>query len=206
MVLQVVSLGDLIESERTEEEIKNLLFSFETLPTISAVGAKDVEHFIKEKAIEFQRMDLSRTYLVLSRYQGKFFLAGYFSIANKPLVIPKKQYQKFPTSVRKRLMGQGHKTEQRNYQIKSYLLGQLGKNYSQVAKEAGAASGSDILELAQKKVKEAYKLMGGRILYLECEDNEKITGFYEKNGYSKLNEYESPNGLVIMVKKLSDIE
>lgn len=204
MVLQIVPLLNLLKSDSTEEEIKSLLFSFECKSVLT--GASDVENFLHNKAIQFEKMDLARTYLVMSTYQEKPYLAGYFSISNKPLVIPHKQYKGFGTSLKKRLMGLGHKTEQNNYEVKGYLIGQLGKNYNEVAIKAGNVRGRDILTLAYSKIREAYLVAGGRILFIECEDHQKLRSFYEGNGFKELENYDSPNNLCLYVKMLKDIE
>lgn len=150
-------------------------------------------------------MDLARTYLVMSNYKSVPYLAGYFSISNKSLVIPKRQYSTFSASLKKKLMGLGHKTEQNNYDIKGYLLGQLGKNYSDEARKANNISGNDLLSLAYEKIKEAYIITGGRILFLECEDTEKLKKFYHSNGFVELENYVLKNNLCLYVKWLKDI-
>lgn len=45
----------------------------------------DVEHFLKENAIEFTKKNQSVTYLVLSNEDGE--VVGYFTIALKPITI-----------------------------------------------------------------------------------------------------------------------
>lgn len=202
MALTVLPLLDLLNSDSSEEEISHLLFSFECKSL--SFGASDVEYFIHNKAINFEKMDLSRT-LVLGTYQKEVYLAGYFSIANKPLVIPKKQFKNISGSLKKKLMGFGHKTDMKNYQCKGYLLGQLGKNYSDLAKKANQATGNDLLTLAYGKIKEAHAIVGGRVLHLECEDNEKIKSFYHLNGFRQLEDYETPNNFCLFVKQISDL-
>lgn len=203
MSLTVLPLLNILNSDTTEEELKTLLFSFEC--NSLSHGASDVEDFLHNKAINFERMDMSRTYLVLATYKNEPYLAGYFAIAPKPLVIPKKQFQGISMSLRRKLMGFGHKTDMKNYECKGYLLGQLGKNYSQIAKKANQVSGNDLLTLAYGKIKEAHSLVGGRVLHLECENHEKIKGFYQKNGFRQLEDYESPNNFCLFVKQISDL-
>lgn len=203
MALNVISLSDLIKSDSTEEEIESLLFSFECKSL--SHGASDVEDFIHNKAIHFEKMDMSRTYLVLSSYKNIPYLAGYFSIANKSLIIPKKQFRKISNSFQKKLMGFGHKTDMQNYECRGYLLGQLGKNYNEIACKAKQISGNELLSLSYEKVKEAYATAGGRILHLECEDNEKIKNFYSSNGFRQLDDYVSSNNFCLFVKQISDL-
>lgn len=102
-------------------------------------------------------------------------------------------------------MGLGHKTEQNNYEIKGYLIGQLGKSYSDISIKAKQASGKDILALAYDKLREVYAIAGGRILFVECEDHKKLKDFYNQNGFRELEDYDSPNNLCLFVKMLKDI-
>ncbi|EFI83136.1 hypothetical protein [Listeria grayi] len=203
MSLNTIPLRQLLISGRSEEDIKTLLYSFEC--NSLSHGASDVESFLHNKAIQYEKMDMARTYLVMSDYNDLPYLGGYFSITNKPLVIPKKFFNKLSTSLKKRLMGMGHKTDQQNYQINGFLLGQLGKNYNEISKKARGVTGNDLIALSYEKVKESYELSGGRILYLECENHPKIISFYENQGFSLIEQFESVNELKIMVKKLSDL-
>jgi len=127
MSLNVISLNDMLRSIPSVDDVKKLLHSFVTYKALDSAGAEDVEDFLHHKAIQFEKMDLARTYLVMSTYKSVPILVGYFSISNKPLTIPKKQFQKLSNSLRKRLMGIGHKSEQDTFIIKGYLLGQLEK-------------------------------------------------------------------------------
>ena len=102
-------------------------------------------------------------------------------------------------------MGLGYKTEMANYEIKGILLGQLGKNYSEEAIKAKGITGDELLALAYQKIREAYMIIGGRILFLECEDHQKIKGFYSRNGFKELDNYESPNNLCLFLKNLKDV-
>ncbi|EBI2485730.1 GNAT family acetyltransferase [Listeria monocytogenes] len=203
MTLNIISLSDLLKSDSTEEEITLLLSSFECKSL--SHGASDVEEFLHSKAIVFERFDIARTYIVMSTYKKVPFIAGYFSISNKPLIISKRNFSTISGGMQKKLMGVGHKTDMQNYEIKSYLIGQLGKNYNSISKKAKAASGNDILGLAYEKIKEANAIVGGRIVYIECENNIKIIKFYEENGFRLLEDYESPNNLRIMVKKIEHL-
>ena len=204
MALNVISLTDLLRVSK-EEDIKELLFSFVTLRSQDSLGAQDVEYFLHNKAIQFEKMDLARTYLVMSSYKNRPILAGYFALANKPLTIPNKHFNKLSSGLRKRLMGFGHKTQQNNFVIQGFLLGQLGKNYSAEAIAARCLSGDELLQLAFKKVVEAYRVVGGRILYLECENVPKIIEFYNRNGFTLIEGFTSENGYYMMVKRISDL-
>jgi len=204
MALKILKLGDLIKTH-TEEELSAFLHSFETINAQYIVGADDVQNFLRTKAIQFEKMDLARTYFVMSTYQGIPLVAGYFAISNKPLSISKKNFATLSKSAKRRLMGVGYKTEQDSYEISGYLLGQLGKNYSAVARKANTVTGNDLLALSYIEIKKAHELVGGRILYLECENHYKVEEFYFKNGFSKIEQFKSVNNQSIMIKKLADL-
>ncbi|WP_088815534.1 MULTISPECIES: GNAT family acetyltransferase [Listeria] len=202
MGLNLINLYDLLSTQE-EEKVKELLSSFSC--NNQSKGANDVEYFLHNKAIEFEKVGLSKTYLVMSTYRQVPFIAGYFSLSSKSLVIPKKHYQKLNISMKKRLMSFGAKSDLENYQTTGFLLGQLGKNCSTIAQKAESVTGEELLALVYKTVKQIHMLVGGRILYLECENNPKIIQFYIKNGFALLNEYETPNGLSVFVKKIEHI-
>lgn len=44
-------------------------------------------------------------------------------------------------------------------------------------------TGDELLELACKEVEKVQAVVGGKIVYLECEDNEKLKEFYSRNGF-----------------------
>lgn len=168
--------------------------------TFSSIN-EDVEDFLLNKSIQFESMDLSRTYLIFSSYQGKSVLVGYYSITNKPLMMSKKNFAKLSSTLKKRLLGMGQKTERENYEIKSILLGQIGKNFNY--KEL--ISGSDILKLSYSTIDQIYQLIGGRIIYLEVDDNDNLRRFYTDNGFREVNDYRTPNNQCLYIKKISDI-
>jgi hypothetical protein len=52
---------------------------------------KDIEHFLKEKAIEFEKVSKSRTYFIVDEEAlelGDFNILAYFSLAIQVLKVP----------------------------------------------------------------------------------------------------------------------
>lgn len=140
---------------------------------------KDVEYFLKEKAIEFSKQDISRTYIVMSQYKEKDVLVGYFAITNKVTNIRK---VKLSESKKKRLLKYAvYDASSKCYNIALPLIGQIGKNYTNNYNKL--ISGDILLKLACDKIKEAQKLLGGRFIFLECEDKPELKDFYESNGF-----------------------
>ena len=139
----------------------------------------DVEYFLKEKAIEFSKQDISRTYIVMSQHKEKDVIVGYFAIANKSTIIKKVILS---NTKRKSLLKYAkYDNEIKGYNIALPLIGQIGKNYNDGYDKL--ISGEILLKFACDKIKEIQNMIGGRHVFLECEDNEKLKEFYENNGF-----------------------
>lgn len=139
----------------------------------------DVEYFLKEKAIEFSKQDISRTFIVTSQFQSKDVIVGYFAIANKSTTIKKSILSN--TKRKKLLKYAKYENDNKGYTIALPLIGQLGKNYNNGYNQL--ITGDILLKFACDKIKETQDILGGRYVFLECEDNQKIKEFYESNGF-----------------------
>ena len=140
---------------------------------------EDVEYFIKEKAIEFSKQDISRTFIIMSQYKGQDVIVGYFAIASKATIVKKCILS---NTKRKSLLRYAkYNNEAKGYNIALPLIGQLGKNYNNGYDKL--ITGDILLKLACNKIKETQNTIGGRYVFLECEDNEKLKKFYESNGF-----------------------
>ena len=71
--------------------------------------------------------------------------------------------------------------EIKGYNIALPLIGQIGKNYNNAYDKL--ISRELLLKFACDKIKEIQNMIGGRHVFLECEDNEKLNEFYENNGF-----------------------
>ena len=130
----LVNLAELIDAIG-EERTQTILSSY------YCELNRDVEDFLKHKAIEFARQGIAATYLVFTSYRDKPVLCGYFALASKVLTIPKK-------SISKRLAKRISKFGQRNTDTKSFtitapLIAQLGKNFADRYLNAGEKGVSD---------------------------------------------------------------
>lgn len=175
----------------------------------------DVSYFIATKAIEFEKVGMARTTLVYVPFKGEDVLVGYFSISNKSLSISKHNWSKITKSVRRKLLPMGYKTEQDNYNLQSILLGQFAKN--DCYRQQKLITGNELMSIANEKIKVAWHVSGGNLLYLEAENEPHIRDFYINNGFSQLfikekvndkkpnRPYVTKNGLQLYIKKLSDL-
>ena len=172
MGYKIINLKDIYNSigeERTKEILKEYKCEIN----------KDVEYFLKYKAIEFSKQDISRTFIVTSSYKENEVIVGYFAIANKSTTI-----KKFILSKTKRksiLRYAKYDEDSKGYNIAIPLIGQIGKNYYNGYNKL--ISGDILLKMALDKIKETQNILGGRFVFLECEDNENLIKFYEENGF-----------------------
>lgn len=138
----------------------------------------DVEHFLKNSAIEFTKKNQSVTYLVFSKDNGE--LLGYFTLALKPLTIRGETVSN--TTKRKLLRISELDEKSDTYTMSAYLIAQLGKNYTGGREKQ--ISGRELLELAWMVIEEAQYMLGGVVTFLEAENEEKLLSFYQNNRFS----------------------
>ena len=174
----IVNLRDLL-NEIGENETKSILSTFSCHLNL------ELEKFIRFKAIEFSKRRFASTHLVLASHRGKPVIVGYFAIANKAIVVPTKMLSHRLRSrislfadERTMLPGENKPTE---YIIPAPLIGQLGKNFDNGYNKL--ISGDALLKMAVDKVRQMQNIGGGNIVYLECEDKEKLVKFYSDNGF-----------------------
>lgn len=169
----ILSLNDII-SEKGEGFCRGILSSF------SCPHNLDVERFLtKRSAIDFAKQGISQTFLVYASYKGENVLCGYFTIANKYIVISTKSISHSLARRLRKFSMPG--ALDGNIVIMSPLIAQLGKNYQNNYNTL--ISGNELLKMAIDKVIEAQQIIGGRIVYVECEDVDSLITFYKRNGF-----------------------
>lgn len=170
-----INLRDILSDQTLgESAAKSILSSF------SCPLNPDVEHFLHHTAIEFSKQSISSTYLIMASYQDKYVLVGYFTLANKIFCIDKDSLPNKAWKKRMAKFGQFDQTIQR-YTISAPLIGQLGKNFTNGYNKL--ITGDELLKLALDKVRQMQSIVGGKIVYLECEQKEKLIDFYSQNGF-----------------------
>lgn len=135
---------------------------------------EDVQEFIRSKAVEFEQRDLGRTYFIvdeqLTLLEQHIAILGYFTLAMKSIIFSpeiSKELKRKIANDKNALMATG------------YLIGQLGKNdkYREYIK------GEEILSVAMEVISDLHERLGGRFVYVECEDHPKLISFYERNHF-----------------------
>ena len=153
----------------------------EAISDFSCPRNPDVEHFLKNNAIEFTKKNQSVTYLVLSNEDG--MLVGYFTIALKPITV---NANKMSNTVKRKLERISKLDEAAGtYTAAAFLIAQLGKNFTNRLNER--ISGEELLDVAWTVVKELQYAAGGMVSFLEADRKEKLLEFYRKNGFREFD-------------------
>ena len=169
----ILSLSDIID-EKGEDFCREILSFFSCPPT------PDVEKFLtKRSAIDFAKQSIAQTFLVYASYRGKNVLCGYFTIANKYIVVGSHSVSK-TTARRLRKFAMPNISDD-NLVIMAPLIAQLGKNYMNDYRKL--ITGDELLKMAIDKVSAAQRIIGGKVVYVECEDIDILKKFYEDNGF-----------------------
>lgn len=83
--------------------------------------------------------------------------------------------------------------------IPCYLIGQLAKNTA----AENAVSGAKLLGYAMRIIASAAENVGGRIVLIECRDDQHLRDFYRANGFEELDKI--PDKSVPMVQMIKAI-
>ena len=175
-VFSIPALLDLVGEEVTG----NMLSTFSCVFCGKQLN-EEVESFVKNSAIEFYKRKMSVTYVVNDEDDR---LAGIFTLTHKAIDIPaadmsnaqKKKIQRFA------LLDE----EMGVFRASAYLIAQFGKNYA--VNDGMSIRGTELMECAMSVLHDAQELVGGGLVYLECEeDNEKAYDFYVKCGFKEFD-------------------
>ena len=163
-----------------DKELDSLLSSF------SCAQDKDIEDFLHNKAVQFERLSKSRTYLVFDEDELKdvntanLTVCGYFALALKVMRVP----EELSNRARKELDGYSGKIHgKRIKDFPCYLIGQLARN-SNIS--ADVLKGKELISMAHDVISVAVHAVGGRYAMIECKDNQKLINFYSANGYQEI--------------------
>lgn len=171
---QIVHLDDMLK-ELGEDKTIAILSSF------SCPLNKDVEYFLKYRAIAFSKQGLAKTQLVFTSFRGESCLIGYYTICIKYITVPFNK-RTFTNTLKKRL----NKFALYNKELKAYimtapLIAQLGKNFNNEYNKL--ITGDELLKMACDSISYIQEIGGGKFVYLECEDKRPLIDFYSNNGF-----------------------
>ncbi|SHJ33450.1 hypothetical protein SAMN02745751_02310 [Dethiosulfatibacter aminovorans DSM 17477] len=160
----------------------------------------DIESFLKNRAIQFEKLGKSRTFFIYDEDKDEFEILAYFTLAIQVLKIPEGMLS---GNKIKKLDGlSANMRGNRITEFPSILIGQLGKNEMY----PGTISGSEVLEYCLAKILEGQVRLGGRIIMLECKDTPYLVTLYEKFGFNVLEKDYEEGELLQMIKVLEEDE
>lgn len=168
----VIKLEEIIKLENSNFEYYSLILS-----KINNFESKndDVTTFLKEKAIEYDKSNRSKTFLMFDDVTND--LLGYFTLAVKSVDF----CEKVTASTRTKIAG--HNTFD-DFAI-FYLIGQLGRDKNLSEK----GFGSILLDTAILYLTEVQHIIGLRYCLIETKkskDNEGVIQFYLDNNFKNL--------------------
>ena len=162
---KTISLENLLQSPDGTKRFAAMTSNF------SCPLNPDVEHFLLATAIHNQTMHISRTKLVTLPVSSDLKLVGYYSLALQVLDLDRITSK----SLRKKITG--FKRENK-LGAAVYLIGQMGKNFHNGANKL--ISGQELFLLAMQDILKAQQIVGGRIVVVECKNDDKLRKFYEE--------------------------
>ena len=181
---RIISLQDIIADIKDEEYIKEKI-----LKQFKSRDRNSIEDFLHNKAINFEKSSLSATHLIRNDKSGE--ILGYFTFANKSLIIEKENFLSLSKTQQKRFSQSGRKLKDGSYVVNSFLLAQIGKNYN--ISDKNMITGNEIISLAHELLLIVKKIINTKYLWLECEDNSSLIGFYSNYGFNLIKEFSSEN-------------
>ena len=153
---------------------------------------RGVEEFLKTKTFEFDKRNVARTYLVydVEEYMAdNFVVLAYFTLAPKPIV--------FGETISKRLIKEIDGFSKTAVSVGAIIIGQLGKDSRFTSK----ITGTDIIASIMKLANQVSEIIGGRVVFLECQNSDRLIEFYLRNGFHIMQNNERA-GLIQMVRHL----
>ena len=183
------SLQELREKLKNDEFIKEKI-----LKSFKSIEKNSIEDFLYNKAIDFEKSSISATHIIFNEKGSE--VLGYFTLANKSLIIKKEKFEKFSKTQQKRFSQSG------SCVVNSFLIAQIGKNYA--LKKDEQIKGMEILNIAYDLLYQVKKILNTKYIWLECEKNKKIISFYEKFGFNLIKNIETENELETMILQLKN--
>lgn len=175
---KILSLSEMIESYG-QDVVYSILQSFRS------VYDSATESFLKEKAVDMEIRDLSRTYLAFSKEDES--ILGYITISIKCMRVPDENL----------LSGKTKKSmniDSRTNIVQSFLIGQLSRSVN-----APKGLGGDLLDIAFDKLNQAKRIVGCRIVRLDCHD--ELIPYYMSHGFKLItkNDDRSLNQMIAFI-------
>lgn len=173
MIFNVENILDMIESYGEDDLQSDLAYFY-------CPKNKEIESFIREKAIDFAKRKLSITYIVSDTSDGE--IVGYFTLTHKAIDI---RGTDLSNTSRKKLGNHSrYEADSDMYSTSAFLLAQFGKNFG--VDDGKRISGVELMQCAMDILSDIQHRIGGGVVYLDAEDRPQIKEFYENRVKYKL--------------------
>ncbi len=160
---------------------------------------KEIDHFLVRDAFDFASKKIAVTYFMYNDVSAN--LLGFYTLTNKTIEISnikslscrdRKRIKRFFTFDK----------DKKCFVGPCFLIAQFSKNFKNDINET--FKGSEMLDDAFEKLRNAQKTVGGSFVYIECEDIDKVKKFYTDYGFTEVNERKSKEGILykIMIRNL----
>lgn len=149
----------------------------------SCARNRDIETFLKSKAIDNETRHVSRTYLIFDDENDILstpVILGYYTISLKVFEFPKG----CSNTTKKYINGFPRDSQS----AQAYLIAQIARNDHVSSQKIG---GNTILDAALSQVFKAQDIVGGRAVLVECVP--EMVNYYQDYGFSVFAEKESGN-------------
>ena len=160
----------------------------------------DIENFLKEKAILFEKLGKSRTFFIFDEDDDEFKILAYFTLALQVLKVSDDLL-----SGRKTKIFDGFSSKYKGEKIMEFpaiLIGQFGKNDLY----RDSINGHEIMQYCLSTLLIGQTQLGGRIILLECKNIPYLIELYCDFGFSLIEKDYEEGELLQMVKILSENE
>lgn len=168
--MYLLNIHQCIGDSEMESFVKEAMDAFVCPPNT------EIEDFLKLKAWDFARRHFSITYLVLDEEQR---LLGYFTLTHKNLYVDAGELSQTRRRKLKTFACDSDGKEENMFNVSAFLIAQLGRNFA-YGHNTGI-SGDALMDMAMGKLHEAQGIVGGGIVFLECEDEPKLLNFYQRD-------------------------
>ena len=152
------------------------------LSDFSCPKNREIESFVRNRAIDFARRKISITYFVVDNNSGE--IVSIFALTHKALDISGDALS--ATSKKKLSRFAQFDESSGSYTVSAFLIEQFGKNYAN--KQPNGWNGVRLMEKTFEILEKVQREIGGGVVYLECEDNEHLLEFYQ-NQYNRFHAF-----------------
>ena len=158
----LITLAELLRKEG-EEQVLAMLGQFKCSKNA------DLQDFLHNKAVDYERKDRSRTFLLVANGRVEAF----FSLALNVL-----DTANLSNTIKTKLSPINSKDDAH---IACFLIGQLGRD------DGSKIKGQDMLKVAVSSLQASHKLLGGKFILVDAVNNDKIIDFYVANGFKAIS-------------------